>query len=325
MTSDEVKNAVSAILEQPHSTQLYLILKINEEFVLRLADVEDEKAAPEIQRLFDEFLKTTIISNDDMIVRNLSIADESQNVVYQYDYDSYPEELNVFKQFRIEEAVETDHFNFNTDDLSHLFGYIVYIGTMENGIILFKKHYPVSLIKRGSFLLGAIRSSERYEKLPGEDIIRLNDDAQLLRVGDSIFVLDLRVLERNMGFSLLIQRAAKETVSAIEELDILDDIEVLRDTLEEPSFARKLSKVKKASPIFTLGITKEAIVEFTKNVPELAGKFKYSEDGTRIKLGTKQSKIAFLKLLNDAFLRSELTKQYYEASAKDNITRSVVR
>ena len=157
-----------------------------------------------------------------------------------------------------------------------------------------------------------------------EDIIRLNDDAQLLRVGDSIFVLDLRVLERNMGFSLLIQRAAKETVSAIEELDILDDIEVLRDTLEEPSFARKLSKVKRASPIFTLRITKEAIVEFTKNVPELAGKFKYSEDGTRIKLGTKQSKIAFLKLLNDAFLRSELTKQYYEASAKDNITRSVV-
>lgn len=163
--------------------------------------------------------------------------------------------------------------------------------------------------------------TERFEKLPGVDIIRMNGDAQLLRLGDTIFVLDLKMLERNMGFSTLIQQAAVETVSAIEDLDILDDIEVLRDTLEVPSFARKLSKVKKASPIFKLGISKEAIVEFTKNTPELAGKFKYSEDGTQIRLGTKKSKIAFLKLMNDAFLHSELTKQWYDASAKDNITQ----
>lgn len=170
-------------------------------------------------------------------------------------------------------------------------------------------------------MLGAKKKAERFEKLPGVDIIRMNGDAQLLRLGDTIFVLDLKMLERNMGFSTLIQQAAVETVSAIEDLDILDDIEVLRDTLEVPSFARKLSKVKKASPIFKLGISKEAIVEFTKNTPELAGKFKYSEDGTQIRLGTKKSKIAFLKLMNDAFLHSELTKQWYDASAKDNITQ----
>ncbi len=93
--------------------------------------------------MFEEFLETTIVANEDMIVRNLSVADESPNAVYEYDYDSYPEELNLFKQFNIEEAVNIDHFNFNTDDLNHLFGYIVYIGSMESGIVLFKKHYPI--------------------------------------------------------------------------------------------------------------------------------------------------------------------------------------
>ena len=222
MTQDELKNAVSTVLEQPHSTQLYLILKVNDELVLRLADIEDDNTAPEIQHMFVEFLETTIVSNEDMVVRNLSVADESPNAVSENDYDSYPEELNLFKQFNIEEAVNIDHFNFNTDDLNHLFGYIVYIGSMESGIVLFKKHYPISLIKRESFLLGAIKSSERFEKLPGEDIIRLNNDAQLLRVGDAIFVLNLKMLERNMGFSALIQRAAAETVDAIEELDIIN-------------------------------------------------------------------------------------------------------
>ena len=143
MTQDELKNAVSTVLEQPHSTQLYLILKVNDELVLRLADIEDDNTAPEIQHMFVEFLETTIVSNEDMVVRNLSVADESTNAVYEYDYDSYPEELNLFKQFNIEEAVNIDHFNFNTDDLNHLFGYIVYIGNMESGIVLFKKHYPI--------------------------------------------------------------------------------------------------------------------------------------------------------------------------------------
>ena len=326
---------MSTILGQEHSAQLYLILKVDDELVLRVADIEDESTAPEIQHMFEEFLEATIVADEDMIVRNLSVADESPNAVYEYDYDSYPEELNLFKQFNIEEAVNIDHFNFNTDDLNHLFGYIVYIGSMESGIVLFKKHYPISLIKRESFLLGAIKSRERFEKLPGEDIIRLNNDAQLLRVGDTIFVHNLKMLERNMGFSALVLRAANETVDAIKELDILDDVEVLKDTLDDTSFARKLSKVKKvspifklgiskeakASPIFKLGISKEAIVEFTKNTPELAGKFKYSEDGTQIRLDTKKSKIAFLKLMNDAFLHSELTQQWYDASAKDNITQ----
>ena len=73
-------------------------------------------------------------------------------------------------------------------------------------------------------MLGAKKKAERFEKLPGVDIIRMNGDAQLLRLGDTIFVLDLKMLERNMGFSTLIQQAAVETVSAIEDLDILDDI-----------------------------------------------------------------------------------------------------
>ena len=323
MTTDELKKALSTILKKPHCTQLYLILKINEKLVVRLADIEDEQTEPEIQSMFEGFLQTAIISNEELVIRDLSMADESSNVIYEYDYYGYPEELGLFRKFKIDEALMTEHFNFETDDLSHLFGYIIYIGSMQNGIVLFKKHYPISLIKRESFLLGAIKSKERFERLPGEDIIRLNSDVQLLRLGDTVFVLDLKVLERNMGFSALIQRTATETVEAIEKLDILDDIEVLRDTLEDLSFARKLSKVKKTSAIFKLGIEKETIVEFTKTTPALVGKFKYSEDGAKIRLDTKKSKLEFLKLLNDAFLHSELTKQYYEASAKDNITQNV--
>lgn len=56
MTSEELKNAAVSVLEKPYHTQLYLILKVGDELIMRLADIEDENTAPEIQRMFVGFI-----------------------------------------------------------------------------------------------------------------------------------------------------------------------------------------------------------------------------------------------------------------------------
>lgn len=320
MKIEELKANIDSVMNASYSLQLYFVLKQDNQFVLRLADLEDDSAAPELEKLFVDNIRNQVLENNDLVLCQLSTDDERDNAIYHYDYETYPDELGVFKDFNITTAISaTPKFDFTKDDLGTLFGYIIYIGTMQNGIVLFKKHFPISLIKRDSFLLGAVKDKRRFEKVSGEDIIRMNGSIQLLKVNEQIYVLNIKMLERNMGFTELIQKAAAQTVTSIEELGILEDIEVLKDSVAEASFARKLSKVKRTSPIFKLGITKETIVEFTKTTAELAGKFKYSADGLTIRLDTKKSKDAFLKLMNDAFLRSELTKQYYEASAKDQL------
>lgn len=91
MTSEELKNAAVSVLEKPYHTQLYLILKVGDELIMRLADIEDENTAPEIQRMFVGFVNNTIISNDNIIIRSLSVADELPNAIYEYDYESYSE------------------------------------------------------------------------------------------------------------------------------------------------------------------------------------------------------------------------------------------
>ena len=323
MTIEEIKDKLSTLLGQPYTVQVYFVLKQDENLILRLADIEDEKTEPEVDKLFLEYMTDTVLNNNDLQVCELSTADERTNAIFHYDYTEYPEELEVFQSFDIKQATkEVEKFNFVQDNLSRLCGYIIYIGSMEDGVSLFKKHYPISLIKRDSFLLGAIKSKQRFELVTGDDIIRLNGAVQLFRINGEIFVIDIKVLERNMGFNQLIYKAADETVQAIEELAIIEDIQVLRDSAEDIAFARKLSRVKKSSPIFKLNISKETIIEFTKTTHDLSGRFKYSEDGNEIRLDTKKSKDAFITLMNDAFLRSELTKQFYEAKAKDNITQN---
>ncbi len=322
MTIEEIKAKVNGIFSESYSTQVYLVLKIEDVFELRIADIEDA-TEPEIRAMFSGSVCSRISDNEDLSICNLSSADDRANALFAYDYAEYPDELAVFQSFDLQTAIENvPKFNFNNDNISFLYGYIIYLGSMNDGLLLFKKHYPISLIKRECFLLGLKKSAERFEKISGDDILRLNGDFQLIRVGDEIYVTDVKVLERNLGFNELIFRESSTTIESIDGLKLLENIQVLKDSAEEVSFSRKLSKVKKTSPIFTNNIPKEVIVEFTKTNPGLKGAFKYSDDGLTIRLDTKKSKEAFIKLLNDSFLRSELTKEYYEARAKDNIPHS---
>lgn len=320
MEVEILKKNIENIVSQPISAQVFLLLKQDDQFIAKRADLENGKTETEVTKLFNEFILNKIVNNDELQLCELSTADERTNALYHYDYDEYPEELKLFKEFDINSSISNiDKFNFHKDNINSLYGYIIYLGTMENGIVLFKKHYSISLIRRDSFLLGIKKAKKRFELIQGDDILRLNGDAQLMLIDGEIYVLDTKVLEQNIKFSALINKAADETIAAIDVLGLLDDIQVLKDSAEEINFARKLSKVKKTSPIFSLNIPKETIVQFTKTTKELAGRFKYSEDGQAIRLDTKKSKDAFLKLMNDSFLRSELTNQYYETSAKDKL------
>lgn len=320
MCIEKLRTNIQEVFSKSLIVQVYMLLKQDDEFVLKLANLEDNKTEPEVRNLFKNYINDTIIVNDELAFCELSTDDERTNAIYHYDYEEYPEELNIFKSFNIKEATEKyEKFNFSEDDLKNLYGYIIYMGNMDDGILLFKKHFTITLIKRDSFLLGLKKSKELFELVSEDDMLRLNGNVQLIIVAGEMYVLDTKILTQNMKFNKLITKAATETVDAINTLGLLEDIQVLRDTVEDFSFARRLSKVKKTSPIFELGIPKETIVDFIKRTSQLAGRFKYSDDGQTIRLDTKKSKDAFIKLMNDSFLRSELTEQYYETTAKDRI------
>ena len=316
---ETIKSELLGILSGDIGIELLLVLKENGRYNFKLADLDSEKTAPELEKMYENAIIQTIITNDYLEIRPLSTADEQVNTLYWYDFQAYPDELELFATFDVRNIDSIPKFNFKTDSLTNLFGFILYIGSMDHGVLLFKKHYPVALIKRDSFLLGLKKDAERFEKVDGEDILRVNADFQMIRLDNDIFIVDLKALERNFGFTQLITDAAEESIKEIEKKGLIEDSEVLYDLLDDISFCRKLSKVTKNSPVFKLGIPRNTIIDFSKNNKALHDKFKYSDDGQTIRLDTKKSKIAFLKLLNDEFLMSELTKQYYEASAKDVI------
>jgi hypothetical protein len=150
-------------------------------------------------------------------------------------------------------------------------------------------------------------------------LLRITPKFQVLRVQNEIIITDLATIERSFGFHDVITREAIASLELINNLQLVANIDSLQELVHNVSFARKLTKVAKNSPVIKLEIPVEQIIAFAKTHPLTKKKMKYNDNGTRFNLTTKVSKNLLIKILNDDLLTSELTKLYYDSLAKDDI------
>lgn len=316
MEIDSFKKKISAVLSaEGCSAEFYFLLDAEKGMDVKLVDINEEDHA-ELGRMFVNSVSETLLLNDDLSLIKLSGADDRKNAVYEYDLDSVPQELSYLKKIIENESFEI--FDLKSDDLSHLEGILILLGNQDVQLALYKYQYPVTLLKKDSgFNLMKPKGGSRFKKLDA-DILKINSKFEFIKIDGKYYILDIKALERFFGFHDAVKNVAEKGVENIKAAGLVVDCAVLEARLNDISFARKLVKSAGRSPV--LGkIPNEQIIGFTNMHPALRGKFKYSSDGTQINLITKKSQNLFLKLLNDDFLQSELTRLYYDSIAKDSI------
>lgn len=314
----ELKEQLESFDNDDTGIIVYFVLKDDTETIVKKADIENEKALPELKRYYLDSIRTRIINQEDISLLNISESDERKDVIYRYDLDDIPSELSIIQDI-LQDQMQTT-FRFNQDSISDIKGYVILIGDQTSKLLLYKQHYAISLIKRDSFLF--YKANERFVRL-NEDLIRLDDNFQFFSLNGELFIKDLNVLERFFGFHDAIKREAVLSVESIEDSGILEDVEVLKESIEDITFARKLTRLSTNSPVLG-NIPVPTIIEFSKSHPGIAGKFKYNQDESKIRLDTKKSQNLFVKLLKDSYLKSELTNMYYDSLAKDIILKESV-
>ena len=57
MEVEVLKSKIQSIFSKHTAVQVYMLLKQEDEFVLKLANLEDEKTEPEVRTLFESFIK----------------------------------------------------------------------------------------------------------------------------------------------------------------------------------------------------------------------------------------------------------------------------
>ena len=339
MKLSEIQKYVSQMVSDRTSISLYLVLKEQAEdkrvkYVKYLANVDsDDGTTDSLKKMFADYLKERILDDSELNTSGiedlpgLSSSDEVSGRIYAYDYplEDIPESLVLFRDYYARKVNRLSYdlnkepkFDFNKHNISNLTGFIIHLRVGEENCVLYKKAYNINILKRDKFLY-VFGQDNRFKRAEG-DFLKLDGKVELLKINNEIFVLDVKTLEGQLGLSQLISKDAEKGLKHIEELGIVKNFDDLKLHSEDNlALKKKLAKISRVSPVVTKKISKDAIISFAMGKDTLKGRFKF-EDG-QIQL-TKSSIPAFLNLMNDAYLTSELTKEFYEAHAKDRMVKA---
>lgn len=319
MRIDELRAALQEFYEKYDEigVTVYAILKDQEDAAPKKVDIEAD-AIEGLKALFIQSLKDTLTEKEDLSVLNLSTSDERIDAIYLYDIE-VPEELLTMEKVIAQDDLPL--LDLAESELSNIKALLIEIGNNERQMVLYKTMAPVNIFGRKSFFLKKTR--HRMEKIEDE-FLRVSAGFQLLRINEQLFVIDLSAIEKSFGFHEVIKREAVLGLTAVESMRLIQNPEILHELLEDVKYARRLTKIAKASPVIAKAIPNDSIINFCKNFPKLSGRIRFNEAEDKIILDTKVSKDLFIKLLMDDYLTSELTALHYESVAKDSAEYEVI-
>lgn len=312
MTKIELDNALAFINNPQGELQIIIYANVEDEDEPKKLDIKADDL-PEIKQIFIDGINNFIIAKNDYTILQLSAADERGKCFYQYDLE-IPEELELLESVIGNDNLQT--FNFQVSQLSSIKSLVILLADDNNELTLYKRLSPVEVIGRGGHIFK--KSNQRLEKFE-DQLLRITAKFQVMRIAGEIIIIDLASIERSFGFHDVITREALLSIEAINDMQIVANIDSLNELVNNVSFARKLTKVAKFSPVIKLNIPVADIINFAKNHPLTKKKMRYNPEGTQFNLDTRVSKDLLIKILNDDLLTSELTKLYYDSLAKDGI------
>ena len=310
MNKDELDTEVRYFIENKNSIGVSIYAVLKETGEVEKLDITAD-ALPELLEFFLDSLNEGILAENEHIVAPLSTSDERSKVFYEYDLD-VPPELSALQDVLLTD--DMPNFDASVRDIGAIKALLVEIGNDVRQIVLYKTMLPLFTYKRSSLFL--IKSNTRFDRID-DDFFRIHPGFQFMRCQNALIVLQLKALEKMFGFHDAIKREAHKGLDEIKNHSILANPDTLLELIEDVTFARKLTKVARNSPVFRSGVENASIVSFCKTFPKLKGKFRFTADNEQIVLDTKVSKNLFVQLLMDNYLTSELTTYHYTSLAKD--------
>jgi len=294
---------------------MFIVTKDDDGFSVRRSDITEE-AETSLRNQFRDFLVNEIRDSDERAYGSILESDGKTIGTFTFDVDEKPDGLDLMTGL-LEDEENREEFNFATDNIEDIFGYIFLIGNDEEKIALYKKQYPISVLRRDRTIVFR-KSDTRLEEVKG-DLIAIDRKIQFLQIGTELLVLDPGVLERIFGFDEAIKSGATANVrDLLGPTEFVHDSAPLLDRLDNLTFARKLRKLNPNSPV--LNVEFEKLKEFIKQHPKLKNKIRFNDDETKISLDTHVSMDLFIRLLDDDYLKSDLTDYLYEVDRKDVVS-----
>lgn len=312
MTKEELVNKLSFLFDNGlvKQTVIYTIASDGNPAMLNINNV----LMDQLQKDFIKSIETNIVDKV-YDLQDYSIADRRNNSYYRYDLEEKPDDFDIFDKVL---GPDIQYFNLNENWIGGISTLIVVISTGEQRVILYKdisgveKYYA----QGGTFI---IKSDDRFDKIEN-DFLRITPKFQMIKVDDNIIFLTMESLERSFDLDRIIKNEANRSKTRIEGL--LTDLDKISELCDKDTAFQKKLIATKSSLVFARNedgsrkVSDSEIIDYIKNNKEICGEFEYNDDSTKIKLSFYTDAKRLVKILNEDFLRSGLTKVIYDTLAK---------
>ena len=315
MTKDNLIEKVRFIIDEESSKemQMYGFKKgDNTPYKINV----DTSLINEIISVLTNGIQNLLIDKEYVIV-NYSTADERKKRYYEYDLTEIPDALKSMS-----DVIGNAHYS--NYDFGHkgfdLLDHLIIVFSDGNG-------HPFSIYKSLSTVEKLTKTIKSVFGIMGKDILK-SFDGQLLRIGPNFqivyaggkyILLDDKFAESVFDLHAILNNQTTKNMNNLKSKKLVYDYKKLEKYKENIAFSRKLVKVLSTSKIINGSIPKDKVLDFINNDDKLRDVFKIKENGDEkyIDITNKANAKAFLELLNDEFVYSQLTDQKYQASDKD--------
>lgn len=200
---------------------------------------------------------------------------------------------------------------YSESDRNKLSGFLFRINLNDKYFWVYQHIYSVSRIDRSKNVI-ALFVGDTYDEIDS-DIVQIDSRADVIIFSSSVVTAKMDLMQRFFGFEQYIRAGAQKTIEIIRDLDIVDSLEkfVAFENKSKLTNAKKLLKAKN-SPV--LQMKKNDLLENLKKHSRYKTMFKFEED--HIVISSQKEAAAFIKMLNDDIVRSELTGKEYDSSSK---------
>ncbi|WP_433899721.1 anti-phage protein KwaB [Pseudomonas sp. PSE1(2024)] len=316
MSIDALRLTAKKLANDPQTVGImFFILKEQNTFVSRKVELSADaqrSLTVEVKSEIGEFFE------GDYVLRDLTAIDLRQDAIFRYNLLKYPPQIDAFIR-TLDKPNAIPDFNHITDELTNLKAIVVVLGNGDENLSIYKHHYPTNTYRRNGFsLLRVGIAQDRFEKLD-QEIIRLGHTVDFIYDGTDVFVTNFKVLEKFFGFKEAVKADASLKLATLTARNIIENAAVLEERITiqgDVTFARKVIRAISHSRVLDT-VVNDQIIQFIKQHHSLSKKIKINAAQTQIILDTKVSQNYFMKLLNDDYLKSELTQFEYDADNKD--------
>jgi len=169
--------------------------------------------------------------------------------------------------------------------------------------------------------LGLVQQNGVYGKVEPADILLIRTDFEVVVVAGYAFFWKKATFERAFGFLDQLKAESLATFNSVTISLKIDGIEDLRKACtSQPQMMAKMSSIKRSmdtDPEYAAAMTMPRLIDYVKQHPHVDIAIVGSGSGRRFVFDPSPARrFQLLKLLDDDFLHSVLTKRDYEAGSK---------